>query len=84
VAKPIYTAISSLDGYGADEKGEFDWSEPEEEVHRFVNDLERDVGTHLYGLGKQSLPDGVRAQLELPDERRFDNGVGFLDYRAVT
>jgi dihydrofolate reductase len=49
VAKLIYAAISSLDGYVADEKGEFDWSEPDPEVHSFVNDLEREVGTHLYG-----------------------------------
>jgi dihydrofolate reductase len=49
VAKLIYSAIASLDGYVADEDGNFDWAEPDEEVHRFVNDLERPVGTYLYG-----------------------------------
>jgi len=49
VAKLIYTAITSLDGYIEDEDGKFGWAEPDEEVHRFVNDLERTVGTYLLG-----------------------------------
>jgi dihydrofolate reductase len=49
MAKLIYSVIASLDGYIADEDGNFDWAEPDEEVHRFVNDLERPVGTYLYG-----------------------------------
>src|SRR4051795_534538 len=49
MAKLIYTAIASLDGYVEDEQGRFDWAAPDEEVHAFVNDLERHVGTHLYG-----------------------------------
>src|SRR5215207_3441548 len=49
MAKLIYSAIASLDGYVADEEGNFDWAAPDEEVHTFVNDLERQVGTHLYG-----------------------------------
>ncbi len=49
MAKLIYSAITSLDGYVADEDGNFDWAEPDEEVHSFVNDLERSVGTYLYG-----------------------------------
>jgi dihydrofolate reductase len=49
MAKLIYSVITSLDGYVADEDGNFDWSEPDEEVHTFVNDLERPVGTYLYG-----------------------------------
>jgi dihydrofolate reductase len=49
VAKLIYSAIASLDGYIEDEAGNFDWAAPDEEVHRFVNDLERPVGTYLYG-----------------------------------
>jgi dihydrofolate reductase len=48
-AKLIYSAIASLDGYVADEDGNFDWAAPDEEVHAFVNDLERPVGTYLYG-----------------------------------
>ena len=49
MARLIYAAIASLDGYIADENGNFDWAAPDEEVHAFVNDLERPIGTHLYG-----------------------------------
>jgi dihydrofolate reductase len=49
MAKLVYTGITSLDGYVADTQGNFDWSMPDEEVHAFVNDLERDIGTSLYG-----------------------------------
>ncbi len=186
MAKLIYSAITSLDGYVADEDGNFDWAAPDEDVHRFVNDLERPVGTYLYGRrmyevmvywetahtladqppfiqdfaelwqaadkivysktlekvssartrierrfdpeavrqlkartgrdltvggpdlaaqaikaglvdefhlfltpvvvggGKQSLPDDVRLELELLDERRFGNGVVYLHYRNRT
>jgi dihydrofolate reductase len=182
VAKLVYSAISSLDGYVADEDGKWDWSVPDEEVHAFVNDLERPVGTYLCGRrlyevmavwetlqsdepvmrdyaeiwraaekvvysrtletpssertrierefdpdavrrmkaaadrdisvggpelaahairaglvdacnlflspvvvggGKRALPDDVRWQLELLDERRFGNGVVYLRYRGV-
>jgi dihydrofolate reductase len=185
MAKLIYSTITSLDGYVADEDGKFDWSVPDEEVHAFVNDNERGVGTYLYGRrmyevmvawetvdtgpdqqavtrdwaeiwraadkvvysrtletassartrierefdpeavrqmkaaaerdisvggpelaaeairaglvdechlflspivvggGKQSLPDDVRWQLELLDERRFGNGVVHLHYRSA-
>jgi dihydrofolate reductase len=185
MAKLIYSAITSLDGYVADEDGNFDWAEPDEEVHSFVNELERTVGTYLYGRrmyevmgawetmdvsdqppfiqdfagiwraadkivysktletvssaktraerdfdpeavrrmkasagldigvggpelaaqafkaglvdechlfltpiivggGKRSLPNNVRLKLELLDERRFGNGVVFLNYRTRT
>ena len=49
MANLIYSAITSLDGYVADVDGNFDWAAPDEEVHSFVNDLERPVGTYLYG-----------------------------------
>lgn len=49
MARLIYSAIASLDGYVADEKGEFDWAAPDEEVHAFVNELERPIGSYLYG-----------------------------------
>ena len=49
IAKLIYSAIASLDGYVADADGKFDWAAPDEEVHSAANDLERSVGTHLYG-----------------------------------
>jgi dihydrofolate reductase len=184
MAKLICTAITSLDGYIADEHGNFDWGMPDSDVHAFVNDLERPVGTYLYGRrlyevmvfwetfraqpdepppmldfaglwqaadkivysttletassartriertfdpsavramkdaadrdlsiggpalaahafraglvdevrllvspvtiggGNRFLPDGLRAELELLDERRFDNGVVYLRYRV--
>ena len=185
MAKLIYSAITSLDGYVADEEGNFDWAEPDEGVHTFVNDLERPIGTYLYGRrmyevmvawetmdlsdqppfiqdfariwraadkivhsktletvssartrierdfdpeavrrmkgsaghdisvggpelaaqafkaglvdechlfltpimvggGKRSLPNNVRLELELLDERRFGNGVVYLNYRTRT
>ncbi|MFL6006119.1 MAG: dihydrofolate reductase family protein [Gaiellaceae bacterium] len=49
MAHLIYSAIASLDGYVADEDGNFDWAAPDEEVHAFVNELERPIGTYLYG-----------------------------------
>ena len=49
MAKLIYSSITSLDGYVADKDGKFDWAAPNQEVHEFVNDLERTVGTYLYG-----------------------------------
>jgi dihydrofolate reductase len=183
MAQLVYSAITSLDGYVEDADGRFDWAVPDEQVHTFVNDLERQVGTYLYGRrmyevmaawetastladqppvmrdfaqlwqaadkivysrtleavssartrierdfdpeavrlmkaragrdmsvggtdlaaqaikaglvdechllvapvmvggGKQSLPDGIRLELELLDERRFGNGVVHLHYR---
>jgi dihydrofolate reductase len=65
MARLIYSAIASLDGYVADEDGRFDWSAPDEEVHAFVNDQERPIGTYLYGRRMydvmavwQTMPDG--------------------------
>ncbi len=49
MAKLIYSAIASADGYVEDAAGSFDWAAPDEQLHRFVNDLERPVGTYLYG-----------------------------------
>ena len=181
MANLIYSGITSLDGYIADADGNFEWGMPSDEVHSFVNELERPIGTYLYGrrmyevmsywetagpdapahddyaqiwratdkivysktletvssartrierefdpadvralkasaqrdisvggagLGGQALaaglvdevhlyvapvvvgggtqffPDGVRLQLELVDERRFDNGMVYLHYRV--
>jgi dihydrofolate reductase len=186
MAKLIYGAIMSLDGYIEDRDGNFDWAMPDQEVHAFVNDLERTRGTYLYGRrmyetmagwetdptlaeqspvmrnfaeiwqaadkivysttletastartrieqgfdpeavrqfkasaerdvsvagpalaahafaaglvdechvfttpivvggGKRALPDGVRLELELLDERRFGNGMVYLRYRTRT
>ena len=49
MARLIYSALSSLDGYIEDRDGNFDWAMPDEEVHRFINNLERTAGTYLYG-----------------------------------
>lgn len=68
MAKLIYAAITSLDGYVADEEGRFDWAEPDEEVHSFVNELERPIGTYLYGRRMYEVlrywedPDDLAAQ----------------------
>jgi dihydrofolate reductase len=65
MAKLIYSVIASLDGYIEDAAGKFDWARPDEEVHRFMNDLARPVGTYLYGrrlyetmVFWERLPDG--------------------------
>jgi dihydrofolate reductase len=68
VAQLIYTAIMSLDGFIADEEGNFDWGEPSEEVHTFVNDLERPIGTYLYG---RRLYDVMVAWETIADEQPF-------------
>jgi len=65
VGKLIYSMIASLDGYIADEAGNFDWSVPDEEVHAFINDFERPIATYLYGrrmyevmVGWETMPTG--------------------------
>ena len=45
----VYSVIASLDGYTADASGNFDWAAPDEEVFAFLNDIERGIGTYLYG-----------------------------------
>jgi len=77
MAKLIYSVIASLDGFVADENGNFDWATPDEEVHAFVNDLERQVGTYLYGRRMyetmvywetaHTLPDQPRVVLDFAD-----------------
>ena len=49
MAKLIYVANTSLDGYSEDRDGGIDWGVPDEEYFSFINDLERTVGTYLYG-----------------------------------
>jgi dihydrofolate reductase len=78
VAKLIYTALASLDGYVADESGNFDWAAPDEEVHTFVNDLARPIGTYLRGRRMYE----VLEVWDSVDERRFTGGVVFLRYRT--
>jgi dihydrofolate reductase len=71
MAKLIYSAITSLDGYAADEKGNFDWAAPDEEVHTFVNDLERSVGTYLYGRRMYETMVYWESAHTLPDQPLF-------------
>jgi len=68
MANLIYTAIASLDGYLEDAEGKFDWAMPDEEVHAFVNDLERPVGTHLYGRRMYETMVFWEHPPDLPDE----------------
>ena len=78
MAKLIYSAITSLDGYIEDRTGAFDWAAPDEEVHAFVNDLERDVGTYLYGRRLYE----TMAVWEHPES--FDDSTPVvLDYAAI-
>jgi dihydrofolate reductase len=78
MAKLIYPAIASLDGYVADEDGIFDWAEPDEEVHTFVNDLERPVGTHLYGRRLYEVLVAWETMDARPDQPPY-----FLDFAKI-
>jgi dihydrofolate reductase len=49
MAKLIYAAITSLDGYVNDADGGFGWAKPDEQVHSYINEIERPTGTYLYG-----------------------------------
>lgn len=65
----IYSAMTSLDGYVADAGGRFDWAEPDETAHTFINDLERSVGTHLFGRKMYEVMavwEGMDADPDLP------------------
>jgi dihydrofolate reductase len=71
MAKLIYSAITSLDLYVADEEGKFDWAAPDEEVHAFVNDLERPIGTYLYGRRMYETMVYWETAHTLPDQPPF-------------
>jgi dihydrofolate reductase len=72
MAQLIYSAISSVDGYIEDKTGSFDWAAPDEEVHGFINDLERQVGTYLLG----------RKTYEIMEV--WDTDPGFAEQSPVT
>jgi dihydrofolate reductase len=78
----IYSAITSLDGYVADEDGNFDWAEPDEQVHTFVNDLERTVDTHLYGRRMYEVMVAWEDADALADEPAFMRDYGEI-WRAA-
>ena len=78
MAKLIYSVLSSLDGYFEDEEGRFDWAAPDEQLHAFLNDLERPIGTHLYGRRMYETMvfwETVSAEADEP--------AVFLDYAAI-
>jgi dihydrofolate reductase len=68
MGKLIYSAITSLDGYIEDEHGNFDWAVPDAEVHTFINDLERPVGTYLYGRRMYEVMVGWETDPTLADQ----------------
>ena len=68
MAKLIYSTLMSLDGYVADERGNFDWAVPSDEVHAFVNDLQRSIGTHLYGRRLYEVMSAWETMHTLPDQ----------------
>jgi dihydrofolate reductase len=67
MAKLIYTALTSLDGYVVDADGSFDWAAPDAEVHSFVNELERPIGTYLLGRRMYEVLRYWETALEQPD-----------------
>ena len=75
MAKLLYVAIASLDGYVEDEQGKFDWAAPDEEVHAFVNDLVRPVGANLYGRRMY--------ETMVYWETRGDEGAVYRDYAEI-
>jgi dihydrofolate reductase len=78
LAKLIYAAIASLDGYVEDAEGRSDWAMPDEEVHAFANDLERPIGTHLYGRRMyETMVFWETASAEA------DKPAAFSDYAAI-
>jgi dihydrofolate reductase len=77
VARLIYSAIASLDGFIADSTGNFDWAAPDEEVHSFVNDLERPIGTYLYG---RRMYEVMQFWQTAPTA---DEPACFVDYAAI-
>jgi dihydrofolate reductase len=73
MAQLIYSAIASLDGYVEDQQGNFDWAAPDSEVHAFVNELERPIGTYLYGrrmYETMAFWEGVNASTDQAAETR--------------
>jgi dihydrofolate reductase len=71
LAKLIYSAITSIDGYVSDKRGNFDWAAPDDEVHRFVNAEERPIGTYLYGRRMYETMVYWETVLDAPDQPAF-------------
>jgi len=71
LATLIYSAITSVDGYVSDSRGNFDWAAPDEEVHRFVNAQERPIGTYLYGRRMYETMVFWETAMDAPDQPAF-------------
>jgi dihydrofolate reductase len=71
MAKLVYSAIASLDGYIADQNGNFDWAVPDEEVHAFINELVRPIGTYLYGRRMYEMMVGWETDHTLAEQSPF-------------
>ena len=81
MAKLLYAALTSLDGYIEDPEGRFDWAVPDAEVHAFVNDLEQPIGTHLYG---RRMYETMAVWQTVGDEPGLDVEAEFADvWRAL-
>lgn len=78
MAKLIYATITSLDGYVADENGDFAWGEPNEEMHAFVNELEQTIGTYLYGRRMYEVMVVWETMHALPDQPGY-----ILEYSEI-
>jgi dihydrofolate reductase len=81
MAKLIYSAITSLDGYINDAGGRFDWARPDEDLH--VDECHLFLNPIVVGGGTRALPDGALARLELVAEHRFASGVVHVGYRVA-
>jgi dihydrofolate reductase len=78
VAKLIYSMLTSLDGYVADEAGNFDWANPDEEVHGFINDLARPAGTMLLGRRMFDVLEAWES-----DEMLVDQPESIVDFAKI-
>ncbi len=78
MGKLIYSAIASLDGYVEDRHGNFEWAAPDEEVHTFVNEMERPVGTYLYGRRMYDTMRFWETAHTIPDQPSYS-----LDYTRI-
>src|SRR5215217_7960096 len=74
----MYGALMSLDGYVADERGNFNWAEPGQEVHEHVNDIQRPIGTHLLGRRMYEVLRVWETMDEAPDVPPY-----ILEYAAI-
>jgi|SRR5665213_2366838 len=73
MAKLIYSTITSLDCFVEDSDGGFDWAEPDEEVFSFVNQLERTIGTYLFGRRMYETMDYWESASTQPDQSAVEN-----------